>query len=295
MCAKEAIESSSVFITTSTRYPNWGEKNSRDNSKSSQLRGNLTLEMVEESRKKGFSVTIVDGGSGDKFIKNAKESGADVYDQQYPGMSPGRREAFSISASNSKCKYICWLEPEKVSIVKDCLPQAIYLISTGDADIIVPKRDEKSFSTYPDYQVAYEKKANSMWNRLLRKHGLLGENDEDLDVWFGPKFFRNDKTLVGFFLSRYEFGQNIPKFLENVKPEDWANATFLAIPAALRAGYKIKSVEVPYIHPPEQTNLERDSVEFKRKRQYQLKSIIAVTNEFLKLTTNKESYLRKVD
>lgn len=294
MSTIEVIEPDSVFITTSTRYPNWGEEDSIANDRSNQLRGNLALEMIKESRNKGFPVTIVDGGSGENFVEKAKKTGADVYEQENPGMSPGRREAFRISSSNNKCKYVCWLEPEKVSIVKDCLPKAIYPIAEEKTDIVVPKRDKVSFSTYPDYQVAYEKKANRMWNKLLRKHGLLTENAEDLDVWFGPKFFRNDKTVVEFFLSQYEFMKGIPKFLENVRPEDWANATFLAIPAALKAGYKVQSVTVPYRHPAQQTNLEKDNIEFRKKRQYQLKSIIAVTSEFLKLSSNKNSYLKRV-
>lgn len=290
---KEILDPKSVVIATSTWYPNWTEKENSELNPSVALRGRLALETIKQSTEKGYQVIIVDGGSGEEFVNRASELGAIVLSQTDKGMSPGRRQTFREASKLEGCKIICWLEPEKISIVSECLLEALKPILSGDADIVIPKRTEEGFATYPDYQVKYEKMMNTKWNKLIKKYGLLSKEDEELDVCLGPRFFRNDLKLVSLFLARYEFDKESPQFLKDIKPEDWSNATFLPIAAALYEGYKVKSVIVPYHHPPEQTMLEKDDKQFRKKRVYQLKSIIATTSEFLKLVSNQKTYLHK--
>lgn len=202
------------------------------------------------------------------------------------GMSASRQQALREATELEGIKVICWTEPEKVSLLRDCLLKAVLPILNNEADIVVPMRTDASFKTYPDYQVKYEQRSNRLWNDILRSRGLLPQESEDLDVWFGPKFFGNDPELVELFLKRYEFIKGKVRLHEIIKPELWPNATFLPIVAALHRGYRVMNVPVPYIHPAEQTEIEKDSSEFRRKRDIQRKNIIVSTVHFIRMLEN---------
>jgi len=291
MKTKEIVNPGSIVIATSTLYPDWFPTSSSDSSVI--IRGNLALETIRSGISSGYKFVLVDGGSSQVFIDEAKNLGAHVLAQTEKGMSPGRRQAFTEASKFPGSKVICWLEPEKVSVIKDCLPAAILPILTGEADVVVPKRDEASFLTYPDYQVKWEKRANNLWNKILKKRGLMPQESEDLDVWFGPKFFRNDPAILDIFLTKYQLAKSGPKLnlYKAVNPEDWANSTFLPIITALKEGYKVKSVIVPYRHPPEQTKLEQNSDSFLKKRVLQFESIIFSTIELIKFLENNPKSL----
>lgn len=102
--------------------------------------------------------------------------------------------------------------------------------------MVVPKRREKEFrETYPDYQVDFEKQSNRLWNNMLRKFGILTEDAEDLDVYFGPKIFRNTPEVREIFLAEYVY-QNpnrSPEFDKAYRPDRYSNATFFPVIAAL--------------------------------------------------------------
>lgn len=288
----EIINPESIIVATSTFYPNW-DQNITDANQSISIRGKLALETIGEAVKKGYQVIVVDGGSGSSFTSKAKDLGAVVFNQNEDGMSPGRRQAFREAAKLLEAKIICWTEPEKISIVKDCLPKAIIPILLGEADIVVPKRDEGSFLTYPKYQAKIEKQANQLWNKILRKNGLLPNTTEDIDIWFGPKFFKNDSKILSLFLARYGLAETKSGLYKNANPEDWANATMLPIITALKEGFRVKSVLVSYIHPSEQTRLEENNESFDEKRRQQFRSIIAISSEFVKfIKGNPKSLIR---
>lgn len=289
----EIVNPESIIIATSTFYPNWNP-NEINKSLSTLTRGKLALETIKEAVGKGYQVVIVDGGSGDLFVSQAKNLGAMVFNQDKNGMSPGRRQAFREASNLSEAKVICWTEPEKISIVKDCLPDAITPILLNDADIVVPKRNDASFSTYPKYQAKIEKQANGLWNKILRRNGLLTDATEDIDIWFGPKLFRNDPKILSLFLARYSLAETKFGLYKDANPEDWADAVMLPIIAALKEGYRVKSVLVSYIHPPEQTKLEANNEFFDEKRRKQFRSIIAISSEFVRfLNGNPKSLIRK--
>ena len=212
------------------------------------------------------------------------------------GMSAGRRQALEMASEFEDAKVVCWTEPEKISIINDCLPEATIPILTDEADIIIPKRDEQAFKTYPSQQAAYEQKANKLWNEILKKHSLLSEDAEDLDVWIGPRFIKNDKEILQLFLDKYEFQKRDLKVDDIVEPELWPNALFLPIIAALKKGLRVKSVDVEYRHPTEQTQSEENNETFNRKRDIQLKNIIITTMHFIRmLENNPKSRLFKKD
>lgn len=277
------VEPRSIAIATTTFYPKWYPGEVGDHYVVDKVRGDLALHLVREAQDKGYFVAVIDGGSSLAFKSEMEKTGVAVQPEVGRGMSASRRQVF-IEASNSKgVKVICWTEPEKVSIVRDCLPNAVLPILNGETDIVVPARDKVSFQSYPDYQAEEEKRANREWNAILKARGFLPEDSPDLDVWFGPKFFRNDPEIIELFLNKYEFRKRELKLDKIVDPELWPNATFLPIVAALHRGLRVKSIPVPYTHPKEQTEIEINNPLFVRKRDLQRKDIIVSTIHFIKM------------
>ncbi|MDO8638417.1 MAG: hypothetical protein Q7R43_02490 [Candidatus Daviesbacteria bacterium] len=284
------INPKSVVIITTTFYPKWypGNEGVRDADK---IRGDLALKMIREANTRGFQVVVVDGAENQRFKDELLGFNINVFPEVEKGMSGSRQQGFKEASALEDGKVLCWVEPEKVSVVRDCLPQAVIPILKGDADVVVPQRNKQLFEeTYPDYQVLFEKRSNQIWNAMLKKYGLRNEEDPELDVWFGPKFFRNDPDLVKLFTDKYSFtGDPKLQFHKIVRPELWSNATFLPVISALRKHLKVVGVEVSYRHPAEQTAFEQDSHEMRRKREFQQKNIILVSEFFIRKLLNLPS------
>jgi len=277
------IEPRWLCVETATFYPRWYPGPKADHDLVDKIRGDLAIETITEAKKKGFQIALVDGGSSDAFKAELVKLGVTPSPELERGMSPGRQQSFKEGSALEGVRINNWLEPEKVSIVRDCLPAAILPIIEGTADVVVPERDEAAWETYPDYQVDYEKRANHLWNAILRKHNLLPQDAPDLDAWFGPKFWKNDPELNALFLKQYEFEKRKLKLDQIVRPELWPNAIFLPIVAALHQGRRVASMPVSYRHPQEQTGIELNNPEFRRRRDVQLKNIIASTIHFIRL------------
>lgn len=274
----------SVAITTATFYPDWylGKASAKEIDK---VRGDLALRMIDSAKMKGFQIIVVDGGDNKFFKKALSNLGIHPLSEKQKGMSASRQQAFKAASNLKQVQVICWVEPEKVSIITDCLPTAIFPILEGKADIIVPRRNRKLFKkTYPDYQFKFEQESNRIWNDLLKKYGLRSNNDPELDVWFGPKFFRNDPQIVSCFTDQYSFKANLKSPLNKiVKPELWANAVFFPVISALHKGNRVIDLEVLYKHPKEQTYAEQDNAEIRKKRKFQQKSIILASEFFIRM------------
>lgn len=276
----------SIGIATTTFYKNWYPGDVQEQNKVDKIRGNLAIQMLREATAKGFQIAVVDGGSSDAFRETLEEMGIITHAEQEKGMSGSRRQAFNEISRLEGVKVIVWAEPEKVSIARDCLPEAAMPILQGLADIVIPKRDTNAFATYPDYQKSYELRANHLYNEILRKHNLLPPDADDLDVWFGPRLLKNDPEILKLFLDKYEFDKRNLKLDEIVDPELWPNAIFLPVVAALKRGFRVKSVPVQYTHPSEQTEIETDSEAFRRKRDIQYKNNIVSTMHLVRLIEN---------
>lgn len=282
-------KSKQVVLATTTFYPSWTTDNNSVNTSSDQIRGDLAIQMVSKASELGYRVIIVDGGSNQEFTQKVISLGGEVFDQDKTGMGNSRRQSLSIAAEQEHCKIICWVEPEKVSLIKD-IHNLIVPIEDGEADIVIPTRTQKSFLTYPDYQARHEQRGNKLWNSILKSRGIIDENQEDFDVWFGPRIFKNDKGLLDIFQRNYAFKPM--KTLDDINSDDWANSIFLPIIEALRQGYKVKGVLTDYEHPAEQTQYENESSFFKRKRLHQLRSIITATIEYIRINESiKQSKL----
>ena len=285
-----------IGIATTTIYPTWEplpEDSTRNVDDINGVRGDLALQTIKKAVENGFQIVVIDNPKSSVAFKQALEALAvdqpnlHIYQEEdISTMSAGRRQAMK-DVSALDVKVIAWTEPEKISMI-DNLMQSAQSLLTEDVDIVVPKRDEIAFSTYPTYQADWEKRANTEFNRLLRNHGLLPDDTEDLDAWIGPRLIKNNLNILKLFLHTWELEQTDPK-ADNGKldPELWPNAIFLPLVAALwrdkllGQAPRVKSVAIDYRHPAEQTRIEKDSDMLQAKREQQFKNIIGATEALI--------------
>ncbi len=304
-----------VAIATSTFYKSWYPGHPEDESAitSDKLRGDLALETIVAAGSRGYNMVVVDDGSDPAFadaivslqaqypkLVFERQAESDPWDTpsspqiKTPRMSAGRRQALRTASEIPDVEVVAWVEPEKVSIVRDCMDGPVDEILEGRADVVVPSRDSESFATYPEYQVGFEQESNIAFNGLLRAHGLRGDTDPDLDAWIGPRFIRNTHRLMRLFQRRFEFTQDISSGevpIDRRSPELWTNALFIPLAASIVWGYKVSSVPVPYRHPAQQTQFEAglDSPEFTDKRRFQKESILTAIAHYLQVVRNVRS------
>ncbi|MBW3538311.1 hypothetical protein KY386_02345 [Candidatus Parcubacteria bacterium] len=279
---EKLIEGNEIGVATATFYPNWEPGGVDENASVDKVRGDLALKAISAAVANGYQVVVVDGGSSEAFMRAVRDLGADIQDELERGMSASRRQAFEAVSGLDGVKVICWTEPEKVSMTQDCIAEAVQPILNGEADIVVPRRDDAAFATYPDYQANFEKTSNHVWNDILRRHNLLPADAPDIDAWIGPRFFRNDQEIVELFKGRYEFISETQSGLKQDAPELWPNALFLPLVSALHKGYRVRGVDVPYRHPTEQAANEKDSDVFRQKRATQQENILKTTIHFIR-------------
>jgi len=79
-----------------------------------------------------------------------------------------------------------------------------------------------------------------------------------------------------------------------INPENWFNSNFAPTADALRNGYQIGSVEVPYSHPTSQTALESNSDEFRAKRRKQYRDIVINGVQLIRYFVGNEQKLSRL-
>lgn len=242
---------SHVIIATTTFYKSTDE-----------LRFKLACQLVKKANEAGYTVIALDG-SPDKSIKSELEKrGALVYTQTATGMAGSRRELFSyvrqlfdswyIDPKNENIA-IVWTEPEKVDIIRH-VPELL----RGGAPIVIMGRTEESWMSYPTFQVASERLANTVYQKLF--------NFSDADPMVGPVAFT------------YEF---IDLFT-NCNPEKYGSKTgyiqHIVPLEAMASGGKVVCVPVDFMYPPEQREEEETIVssEMMTKRIRQAQELIEV-------------------
>lgn len=279
-----------VSLATATFYPSWPID------EVDKVRGNLAIETISEIKRRGFSLFISDGGSSDRFLSKISGSGCNVYKQKDHGLSAGRRQALTQASLKKNTQAIGLFELEKVSFIKDCFIQSVQPILENKADLVVPKRDEKSFLSYPYYQSSSEKLLNSYLISItidaLKKNGKpIPPKISDIDFLFGPKVILNKPHILDLFMDKYT-GINLSDE-KKFQCEIWANGLFFPLIVALYKGLRIISIPVSYVHPTSQTLLESNHPLFIRKRQYQFKTLLAAIRELiLLLENNPKSHIK---
>lgn len=284
-----------VGIVTTTQYPGW----SRDGDPMGnvdKVRGDLALQMLEVSQERGAKLLVVTSElDSSEFRNELVRRGIPTRERTIPTLSGQRRDVVR-AIRGEDVDVILLNDPEKIAVVRRGLESCVAPIMGGEADIVIPKRDEALFEdTYPAPQVKYERKQNRIINNALRKAGLLKPEDEDLDWLIGVRFMRNTPEVTDLFLDEYRYQEHIASRSELARllnPEMWPNGQYIPVIAALAHRLRVKSVTIPYVHPESQTEFEnRNEGEFTEKRRIQTKNIVVGCVQAIHYFTGKPHIL----
>ena len=253
-----------TVIATTTFYGNI------ENCEMDKLRFGLTCKTIKKARNTNRQIIIVNGSPNPKIAETMKELGALVYPETLKGMGASRRLAFFYALhklffnkvdGNDPFRMvypgngiIIWIEPEKTGMIQ-LIPKLTEPIMAGVADIVIMKRSEKSFQTYPAFQVKSEKKANKAYEEATSRKGY--------DPMSGPVAFKASVLQKHLFLNPNSANIN-DTYIQHYIP--------LLIPKQ-----RVSSVEVDFMYPPDQKSAEEaaDNEEIREKRQWQMKTLSA--------------------
>lgn len=216
-------------------------------SESDVIRAGLATNTIERAVEHGYKIVVVDGGSSDEVLREFERRGAAIFIEKTLSMGAGRRWAIQ-EAYNTGREVVAWMEPEKESYVPE-IHKTVIPILKGEADMVIPCRGP--LESYPTAQQYAEPLGNSFWEALTGYR---------LDVWSGPRTWRRE--LSDYFL-RYsgEYG------------DKW-DSIFIPVMDAIKDDKKVISVDVKYVHPKSQTDLENADATFHIKRVEQLQNIM---------------------
>ncbi len=296
----DSIDPSFVAFAIITSYPRWYKGKRRSTKHIDKIRGDLALEFLKIASNKGFQVVVVDGKSTKTFYKELAKIPKILVKRRFgTKRSPGRRKAIKIASNLDGVKVICMSEPEKLSLLNDCMPLIVLPLLNDKADVVVPKRDEKLFKeTYPHYMYESEKEGNSFYNEVLRTNGLLSPGEEDLDMFFGPRAFRHISSVRPLFMKRYIVNASNLSFTEEYfDTEEFSNTLYFPITLAIKKKLRVQSVTVPFeYHKNQKENEEKGARElFLEKRKTQRLELLVELLHFVSfLNQNKYSRVKKV-
>lgn len=289
-----------IAISASTYYPKWYRGRLRSVKHTDKVRGDLTIEFCEKAISRGYKLVIVDSKSSKSFIKELRKMDKiRVFKSRSLKRSPARRLAIKAASKLSDVKIIVLTEPEKISIL-EFLSDLAKPILRDLTDIVVPKREGNLFcSTYPLYMYESEIEANKLYNEALRSHGLLSRKSEDLDMFFGPRVFANEKRVTSLFMKRFVIVSEKPLFPSNYfDPEEFSNTLSFPVVLALKRKLKVKSITIPFKYPKIQKENEEKAAKeiFFEKRRSQRLSILLDLMHFIGFIEKESgSRLRQVD
>lgn len=298
MAGEFSFDPSRIAFALISYYPKWYRGKLRSIKHTDKIRGDLALEFINQAKKSGCHVVVVDGKSTKTFKKELSQvPDIVIKTSRAPKRAPNKRLAIRIASKIDGVEAIILSEVEKLSFI-DCLEQIVKPILTNEADIVVPKRNAALFkSTHPLYMFESETEGNRIYNEALRTQGLLPENHEGLDMFFGPRVLRNDKKIVELFMRRFRI--KVGKFslpAEFFDTEDYSNPLYFPVVLALKKHLRIVSVEISFSYPKIQKENEdiglRDA--FVEKRSLQRLSLILELIHFLSYLERKPQSKMKV-
>jgi|SRR6185369_13438584 len=285
-----------VAIAAITSYPQWYSGKLRSIKHTDKVRGDLALEMAQKAIELGYFIVIADGKSTKTFRKALQIiPGIIVIKRKTITSGEGKRVAIERAAKITGVEAIVLTEPEKVSFVAECIADSVHPVLSGKADIVVPKRNDALFkATYPRYMYVSEVEGNGIYNEALRANNLLPQALFDLDTFFGPRAFKNDKQIVSLFKKKYKF-TGISLLEKLYDPDMYSHVLYFPIVNALKKKLRVESREVAFRYPHLQK--ENEDVgrreEFIAKRSLQRVSILIDLMHFLSfLQKNRNSRIR---
>ena len=285
-----SFDPNQIALCGSTFYPKWYRGKIQSVQHTDKVRGDLVLEFIREAVKHSCHVVLVDGGSHPQFLEEIPHSPNLIFiKKKSPKRSPNRRLAIKESSRIPEVKVIILTEPEKVSLITDCLEIFVEPVIKDKADVVIAKRNVELFKqTFPSYYYESEVEANALYNEYLRSHGLLEPNKE-LDIFFSPKAFRNDAKVISVFMKRFRLkigGFIVPR--SYFDPEEISDTGFFPAVLALKKRLRVESVEIPFKYPLLQKENEEigDREFFLAKRRAQRLGLLVDSTHLL-------SYLEK--
>lgn len=281
------IHPTSVAIATTTYYPKWYRGKLRSIKHTDKVRGDLALEFMQKAQSIGYQLVVVDGKSSRSFrlALLAHKGIKKIVARKIMKRSPARRQAIATAAKLPGVTIIALTEPEKISLLTDCLPLAALPIVNNTADLVIPKRDNTLFGkTYPLYMYELEAQANKFFNEILRSHGFLKSNTEDFDIFFGPRIIKNETKIVRLFMKKYHGVVEDPSF-QNIYygPEEYSNTLYFPLVLSFIKKLRIANITVPFIYPKIQKDNEEKGVRkiFLAKRKTQQLSVLLDLAHFI--------------
>jgi len=96
---------------------------------------------------------------------------------------------FAYELSDSEQDVIVYIEPDKFGVVKDTI-KIVEPILSGRAELVIPRRSQRSFATYPKFQQFTEKELGTpIWNKALGKETDLYFSVHAYSRKIAPIFF----------------------------------------------------------------------------------------------------------
>lgn len=217
------------------------------------IRFELACQMLNQAKSNGHPVVVLDGSLPNMHETLRKTGGKLVYPLTVQGMGPGRRLAFFYALSYLHIELgqhdgiVLWTEPEKPGIVAS-IDKIVAPIVRGVANVVIPKRRQANFLTYPLWQTEIEREYNTVYERETGRTGF--------DPAFGPVAFRASTLQKLLLWNPASVGV----------PDNYLNHWF---PMLVRND-RVTTVEVDCPYPPAQRRVEeenKDSFLAKRFRQ----------------------------
>lgn len=282
----------SIAIVSTTFYPRWYQGKLRSIKHVEKVRGDLALETIRKGAQLGYTVVVAEAKSSKTFVKQLQEiPGVFVYRHKQLGRGAGKRLAIEKASKMPEVKVLVMTELEKVSFITHCIKLSVTPILEDKADIVVPKRDDSLFkSFYPRYMYNSEIEGNSIYNEALRSNTILPKNIPDLDFFFGPRVFKNDRKVVALFKRRYYFS-GISLLEKLYDPDQYSNVLMFPVINALKKKLRVMSIEVPFTYPRLQKENEAVGklAAFEEKRSMQRTSILIDLMHFLSFLLFKKT------
>ena len=270
MPTSNETDSSTVLVTV-TYYPNI-----------SDIRFPLAIELCKLAAANKVRTVIVDDSPDHAAVRDALEQMGNgyvkVFQQDktiYQGKGGALRQAIYYARELLKEIHnndnnvlnktaICFAEPEKVDIVNH-----IHLITKpilgGDADIVVPTRNEELFrQTYPIEQYHSEKFGNLHFDSLAKEFkGFQTTNAQQLDWLFGPFAFHTSLTDTWL----------------NYKGTSWDAQMIPYVRAVRHENRRIMSVMINFKHAKQMKEQEERNPQWTNKRLKQLNILFDLLGE----------------
>lgn len=248
--SEHVFDPGKIGIAVITSYPKWYRGRLKSIKHIDKVRGDLALEFAQKAIEQGFRLVIADGKSTKTFRKEMQAiPGLTLVKRKTRSSGEGKRIALEKIIAIAGVEVIVLTEPEKVSLITDCMRQITLPLLEDRADVVVPKRNDALFkATCPRYMYESEVEGNAIYNEALRANDLLPKDLYDLDTFFGPRALRNEKHITALFKRKYQFvGMSLLEKLYD--PDIYSHVLYFPIVNALRKKLRVSSVEVLFRYP----------------------------------------------